>query len=162
MKTLLLFLTLCCPLWLGAEEAMPPTALEQADQLFSAGQLEQAETRYQEALAAEPDNIEIYMRLGGFYLSQVRVTDAIQQFQAALGVNPEFARAFAALGIAYWHNGNYALAEAALQEALRLQPDLPEAANLLQTLQQKTQILEQHHQAPKTQILEQHHQAPSE
>jgi len=143
MKTILLILfwSLLTTAWAKAPLASD-ALLSQADQLFSNGQLEQAENRYQAAIAATPNNLEAYMRLGGFYLSQHKIAAAIVQFQTALGIDPQFARAFAALGIAYWHHGDYALAEAALQQALQLEPELPEAKKLLNVLEKKLQTLE--------------------
>ncbi|GEM_PF-3377096 len=114
-----------------------PQWLAQADALAGAGKNAEAETAYQNATQAAPSEAQYPLRLGGFYLSQQRSTDAVAQFQRAIGLDSRNAKAFAALGLAYWHQGDYALAEAALAEALQRDANLPETAKLLTKLKEK-------------------------
>jgi tetratricopeptide (TPR) repeat protein len=130
--------TLCIALFAGllalplaAEEAKPTAAelVQQGDTHFEAGRMEAAEQAYRAAMELKDDTAAL--RLGGFYLAQNRNSDAIQAFKDAIGFNPNNGKAFAALGIAYWHQGNKELAKSALEEALRLDPKLEQVKKLL-------------------------------
>jgi len=62
------------------------------------------------------------MRLAGAFVAQGNFSSAIGVYQQAIGLDPNNAKAFIGLGIAYLHGGNKPLARAALQEAIRLEP----------------------------------------
>lgn len=108
--------------------------LEQADTAWAAGDLETAETNFKEAVA-NADNGEADLRLGGFYISQNRLADAINAFQSSLtkGLpSPKLeSRAFLGMGIAYLHFEKTSLARAAFDEAANIDPSRADEIKLL-------------------------------
>jgi tetratricopeptide (TPR) repeat protein len=67
------------------------------DQLFSKGRYEEAITEYQRALGLEPQNAEIYARMGQAYLQSDNCDRAIPEFQQALALDPDLETAQAGL-----------------------------------------------------------------
>jgi tetratricopeptide (TPR) repeat protein len=108
--------------------------IEQADLAWSRDDLEGAEALFLEAVANATDG-EPALRLGGFYLGQNRLAEAVERFQqaisAGLSAEPMRARAFVGMGVAYLHLGQSALARAALEEAVRIDPSREEQVRLL-------------------------------
>ena len=135
-KSVICVLILClAAAWSGT--ALAATArdyLEQADLAWSKDDLEGAEKLFLEAVANATDG-EPALRLGGFYLGQNRLAEAVERFQEAITVGlpgePMQARAFVGMGIAYLHLGQRALARAALEEALRVDPSREEQVRAL-------------------------------
>jgi Flp pilus assembly protein TadD len=66
------------------------------------------------------------MKLAGVYIAQNNFTAATRTYQQVIGLDPTNAKAFIGLGIAYLHSGDKALTRAALEEALRLEPQRKE------------------------------------
>jgi tetratricopeptide (TPR) repeat protein len=89
--------------------------LQAADVLAMEGEHLQAQRIAQDGLAA-------YER--GDY------DQAIQDYDEAIHLNPDYALAFNRRGIAYWHKGNYDRAIQDYDEAIRLKPDYAESAEL--------------------------------
>ncbi len=90
---------------------------------LAAGEAEAAVATLEQAVAADPKSSLARTRLGGARLMRQEYSAAIQDFRGALGADPNNADAFVGMAIAYLHNGDYALARAALGEARRLAPD---------------------------------------
>ena len=126
-KPFIRILILClAAAWGGSTTAATALELlEQADLAWSQDELEDAEALFLEAVANAVDG-EPSLRLGGFYLGQNRLAEAVERFQQAIsaGLPAESmqARAFVGMGIAYLHLGQGALARAALEEAVRVDP----------------------------------------
>jgi tetratricopeptide (TPR) repeat protein len=128
MNTPVIRLLILCLAVVAGAPAHAQTArqyLEQADLAWSRDDLEGAEALFREAVANATDG-EPALRLGGFYLAQNRLAEAVERFQQAIGAGLPTgsmqARAFVGMGIAYLHLGQSALARAALEEALRADP----------------------------------------
>jgi tetratricopeptide (TPR) repeat protein len=88
----------------GTPPARSPTAAVSAneyitagDQLFNDGRYEEAITEYEMALGVEPQNAEIYSRLGQSYVQLDSCDRAVPEFQQALALDPELESAQAGL-----------------------------------------------------------------
>jgi len=88
----------------GTTPARSPTApvsaneyMAAGDQLFSDGRYEEAITQYEMALGVEPQNGEIYSRLGQAYVRLDSCDRAVPEFQQALALDPELESAQAGL-----------------------------------------------------------------
>lgn len=107
---------------LAAPAAHAGDALAEGDEHWKAGRLEAAEASFLAAAGHDAGDLEARMKLAGLRLSQQRYTDAIPVYQEAIGIDGHNDRAFIGLAISYLHLHNLALAEAALEEALRINP----------------------------------------
>jgi hypothetical protein len=88
----------------GTTSARSPTAMVSAneyitagDELFNDGRYEEAVTQYEMALGVEPQNGEIYSRLGQSYVQLDSCDRAVPEFQQALALDPELESAQAGL-----------------------------------------------------------------
>jgi hypothetical protein len=88
----------------GTAPARSPTAAVSAneyvtagDVLFNDGRYEEAITQYQMALGVEPQDAEIYSRLGQAYVQLESCDRAVPEFQQALALEPELESAQAGL-----------------------------------------------------------------
>jgi tetratricopeptide (TPR) repeat protein len=122
-------------LWqpLRAERALSLQLYRAGAALASQDRREQAETLLLRAIAIDPTNANAYHALGGFYWGPDRAK-SLEMYQTALdlgGLEPFFER-FAAGRVAFIE-GRLEDAAAALEEAVRLQPDHGDALVLLGT-----------------------------
>ena len=115
------------------------TLLQRADAAWKAGDFAIAESAYRKAIEAEGDSARAHARLASFYLLRDRPREAIGEYQAAILRDPENARLFVALAVAYLHERSYAKAHAMLQRALELDPNLANARKLEQYMEAKRQ-----------------------
>jgi hypothetical protein len=88
----------------GTKSAPSPTAAVSASEYLTAGDTlfnnerhEEAITQYQMALGLEPQNADIYARLGQAYLQLDSCDRAIPEFQQALAIDPDLESAQAGL-----------------------------------------------------------------
>jgi tetratricopeptide (TPR) repeat protein len=102
--------------------AATPDLMEQGQQQLDAGELEQAEATFKEAVAQNPDSSLAHTRLGGVYLLRQDYKAGIDNFQRAIALDQDNADAFIGMALAYLHLGQYGLARASLQEAERIAP----------------------------------------
>jgi len=111
------------PAMLAPAQAQETNYMEQADLAWSQNDLEGAEALFVKATEQAADG-RAAARLAGFYLGQNRLQEAVERFQQAISAGlptPEAqAKAFVGLGMSYLHLGRSALAQAALEEAVRL------------------------------------------
>ena len=72
------------------------------------------------------DNAIMHAQRGTLLMEHERYEEAAEQFRASLRLNPYSAMAASAynnLGVAYRYSGNYSLAMASFQRAIRMQPN---------------------------------------
>ncbi|MFN7146465.1 MAG: tetratricopeptide repeat protein, partial [Myxococcota bacterium] len=74
-------------------------------------------------VAAFPDNARLKRRLAGVYLDQNRLDDATRVLREAMDLEPMMPDTYGLLGEIYLLQGQHDLAETALAEARRLDPD---------------------------------------
>ncbi len=89
---------------------------------------------YQHALAACPNLLEAYYRLGHVYYRQKSYSDAIDIHQRLVQVAPEEAEAYYRLGVVYMLDRQFEFAKEAFLHTLRLAPSHPHAQNYLEQL----------------------------
>ncbi|HET6278713.1 MAG TPA: tetratricopeptide repeat protein [Candidatus Polarisedimenticolia bacterium] len=100
------------------------------------GQLDRAEEEFQAALKdgnyRSPE--KIHLNLGHLYLEQNRHGEAIESFQRAVEIAPEYLLGLMGLGQAYIAAGQVDQAETALNKVIRIAPDSPEAERARQMI----------------------------
>ncbi len=136
---LALYLGMALPLRAQAAADELKTLLQRADGAWKAGDLAAAESAYRKAIDVEGDAARAHARLASFYLLNDRPGEAIAEYQAAILRDPENARLFVAIAVAYLHERSNAKAHAMLQRALELEPDLANARKLEQYMEAKRQ-----------------------
>jgi tetratricopeptide (TPR) repeat protein len=95
------------------------------------GDLAAAERWALQAIEADPNEIDAYGILGGLYISQQRLDDAIAQFRAVLDKRPESIAANTAAGMLFEMQGKPAEARRLYERALEINPQAAVAANNL-------------------------------
>jgi tetratricopeptide (TPR) repeat protein len=101
----------------------PESFVNQADDLYQEGKLSQAIEAYQEAIAADPDNTNLYVTLARMQVFAGQYDEALINAQNALLSNPENPLAHAVEGWILGFKGEYLEAEAAIKKALELDPN---------------------------------------
>ena len=96
--------------------------IAEAEKHWSAGQLTQAQTAFESAVAAQPDAVIPRLRLAGFQLANQQTTASIENYRKIISQAPGNSTAWIGLGLAYLHSGRPELARAALAEAVRVDP----------------------------------------
>ncbi len=96
---------------------------ETADELFNAGEYQQAVEAYDRVLAADPQDYYAYGQRGECYRMLSRYDEAIADFDRAIELNPDNSWAMATRGECYRAKEQYDLAIQDLDRALELQPD---------------------------------------
>ena len=126
LTTLLFAACMATAMQAGSALAMQPSGsaelIAKGDRLAAEGKLEPAQKAYETALKADPRSIDAYMKVAGTQLARNDFTAAIESYKNVIGLDPTNAKAFIGLGIAYMHSGDKSLTKAALEEALRLEP----------------------------------------
>ena len=90
------------------------------------GDLDGAIAAYRRALTIKP-HARLHLNLGSALRNQGHLAEAIEQYRAALSLEPGYAEAHDRLGSALWAQGHPEAAVASYRSALAIQPDLPEA-----------------------------------
>jgi len=108
-------------LW-SAQAAMNVDLVKQGDQQWAAGQLDQAQATFEQAVRAEPKSLKAHMKLAGLQLSQQDFKAGIPTYQAAIGLDANNDKAWLGIAFAYLHTGQDALAAAAFDSAIRINP----------------------------------------
>jgi tetratricopeptide (TPR) repeat protein len=108
---------------------------------FADGAENWALTSYQQAIALDPFNPQLRIALGGIYYSLANWDEAIQQFQLAVQIKPDFANAHYNLSAAYREKGDFEKAVNTMESALSLVPadsaDYQKANDELEALKKK-------------------------
>ncbi|OIN92775.1 MAG: hypothetical protein AUJ20_06200 [Comamonadaceae bacterium CG1_02_60_18] len=108
-------------LW-SAQAAMRVDMLAQGDQQWAAGQLEQAQVTFERAVRSEPNSLKAHMKLAGLHLSRQDFKASIPVYQKAIGLDANNDKAWLGIAFAYLHTGQDALAGAAFDSAIRINP----------------------------------------
>lgn len=96
-------------------------------ELLAQEKFPEAEEKFKQAIALNPDNTDAHFRLGFTYISQKKYTDAIDAFEYLTQLDPHNVNAFFMLGLAYSEVREYYPCISNLQYALRIQPAFVEA-----------------------------------
>ena len=93
-----------------------------AKALHAAGNLRQSATCYEQAIAGNPNNIQLYLGLARVLMQDGRIPAAVTVLKQALEIAPDHAEGWALLGGALNLSGQDALAAEALQQAVYHNP----------------------------------------
>lgn len=108
-------------LW-SAQAAMHVDLVTQGEQQWAAGQLDAAQATFEKAVLAEPKSVTARMKLAGLQLSQQNFAASIATYQNAIGLDANNDKAWLGIAFAYLHTGKDALAAAAFDSAIRINP----------------------------------------
>lgn len=86
---------------------------------------------YQQALALQPDQVDVLIRLGDAYRYQGLITDAIEVYGQALDLNPNYVDAWLTLGDTYMGQNRLEEAALAYERALALNSSQPRVWRVL-------------------------------
>lgn len=100
------------------------------------------EIKFKKAIVDNPDEKKNYAYLAGLYISNNKTAKAIDAYQDAITYDPENAKLFAGLSIAYLHHAKYSMAQAMAAEAQRLDPNLKGVAKIEEYVVAKQEAIE--------------------
>lgn len=122
-------------LWGGVVKAFPNSSSVIHANMASAykqfGRLEEALWEYEQALALNQPQADLYNGKGSVLLDKGFVDESIQEFLQASALDPNYAAPHRNLWVAYEKKGLYDLAMAEIFEALRICPDYADSYNHL-------------------------------
>ena len=101
--------------------------IKQVSLLLKRGAPHEAYRRAKAALAAFPRSAPLHNLLGSVFASLSEWNKAIDAFQNAISIDPQFYRAFNNLGIAQREKGNAALAINSFMNCISIRPSYPDA-----------------------------------
>ncbi len=102
--------------------------------------LAQSESILRGVIKQNPASLDAHRKLMGVYLQMRDYPRAIQTIQEAITLSPEDPKLFIALAILYEHSGALEYANAILNEALALDPDLQLARDYQASIKQKMEM----------------------
>ncbi len=105
----------------------PSWYADEADRLYWEGNLEEAISTYEQAIALDPDDVLFYIPLVRLLALEHREIEAVRLGQKAVEMAPENAQAWAVLGMAYDWNDDVSEAIDACKKAIDLDPTYAEA-----------------------------------
>ncbi len=108
-------------LW-SAQAAMHVDLIAQGNQQWAAGQLDAAQAAFEKAVSADPKSLPAHMKLAGLQLARQDFKASIPTYQAAIGLDANNDKAWLGIAFAYLHTGQDALAAAAFDSAIRINP----------------------------------------
>jgi cytochrome c-type biogenesis protein CcmH/NrfG len=111
----------------SAAAATASGLVDEADRLWREGKVQQAQQRFEAAVAAQPDAAPVRLRLAGFQLAQQQTSASIASYRQVISQEASNSKAWIGLGLAYLHSGRRELARAAFSEAVRVDPARQEA-----------------------------------
>ena len=106
-------------------------ALRTANDLYSQGNVANAEILYRQLIARFPKQGDAYYKLGTLQSAQGKMSDAIAQFRQAIQVNPQHAKAYNDLGVAIASQGQLPDAILEWRQAIKINSQYPDALNNL-------------------------------
>jgi tetratricopeptide (TPR) repeat protein len=104
------------------------------DEAYQRGDLQIAEACFRHVLNARPNYADVRNRLGVVLTAQGRDEEAIDQFIAAIRINPRYVEAHINLAIAYYELGYTEQAKAHYQQVLEYDPENRVAREALQKI----------------------------
>jgi cytochrome c-type biogenesis protein CcmH/NrfG len=110
------------PVWASAAPGGAADLIADGMRLLEQGKLEPAQKAFEAAVRADPRSVDATMKLAGVNIAQNNFTAAIALYKRAIALNPNNAKAFIGMGIAYLHSGDKSMSRALFEEALRLEP----------------------------------------
>ncbi len=114
---------------------------EIAEMYVSYGRCDEALFEYNKAIALDPDNLEIRIKIAKTYTKKGYSSKAFDELRRLKNENPGYMPARIALGLLYYGNGNIIEAQAEWQNVLSREPQHPEAVmyvNLSRTASETT------------------------
>ncbi len=114
---------------------------ELAEMYVSYGRCDEALFEYNKAIALDPDNLEIRIKVAKAYTKKGFTSKAFDELRRLKNENPGYMPARIALGLLYYGNGNIIEAQAEWQNVLSREPSHPEAVmyvNLSRTASETT------------------------
>jgi len=103
------------------------------------GQVDDAISAYQKAVAANPQVWDAYFNLGNVYFRRREYGLAAENFEKVIQLEPSSAESYKYCGISYYYLGNFERARFYWSKFLELRPDDVDAEMIRQLLQEKGQ-----------------------
>ena len=135
-------------IWAGCTMAAVTLQRQSVASLISQGrqalrlqELALAEALFRQASERDPTSVEAHFYLGVVLSQQGKLEDAVQAYQAALGLEPNLAEAHWNLGLAYAGLKRFDEAIAEFETFIELNPGAPEAAQARKYIQQMRSFL---------------------
>jgi tetratricopeptide (TPR) repeat protein len=100
----------------------PESFVNQAQSLFQEGKIDAAMKAYQEAISADPENVNNFIELARLQIFSNEYDEALKNVNSALLLNPNNPLAHAVESWAWNFKGEYGKAERAIREALEIDP----------------------------------------
>ncbi len=123
--------TLTCLFFATALQASPLDDLIKSGNTFwSQGKLTEAKSEFQKAIDLNPDSSVAHERMANLLLTQNKSVEASKEYQNAIVNDPENAKLFIGLAITYLHQKYYQMAEAMVNQAIEIDPELANAKKL--------------------------------
>ena len=116
----------------------PEVYAAQADLYRKQGRTAEIEPALRKAIDLDPKDWRWPNQLGVYYMynsAPVRLDDAVVEFQKAIALTPDNARAYNNLGVAYKNQERFAEAKASFEKAIRFETDPSYLSNLGSTQQ---------------------------
>ncbi len=111
------------------------TYVNLGDLLAATGQKEKALLAYRDALHILPLNAELHYTIANLLFTMQRWQEALSHYQQAASRQPEWALAWYNMGIIYAQSGQFVEARRCVEEAIKLDPNLPNASQTLTRIQ---------------------------
>lgn len=108
--------------------------IQWGDEAYQRGDLATAESCFRHVLNARPNYADVRNRLGVVLTAQGHDEEAVEQFIAALRINPRYVEAHVNLAITYYELGFVDQAKAHYKQVLTIDPDNRVAREALQLL----------------------------
>jgi tetratricopeptide (TPR) repeat protein len=107
------------------------------DVLVEAGHAAEAESYYKRALEMDPELAHLYNRLGIAYRRQSKFEMAQNLYRKALAFHPEDENLIYNMARTFWEMKDYSQGVETISQALKINPEFPEAKQLLQACLKK-------------------------
>ena len=102
-----------------------------AEVYLEAGMSAEAEKLFTQSLQEDPQNIQLYNRLGVALRQQQKHQEALECYRKALKVDPKSEKIYFNLGILYFDLGEKEKSLDSFRQALKIRPNFPEARDFL-------------------------------
>ncbi len=114
-----------------AKEDQSELARQIGEVYLEAGLEADAQDVFLEGLAANPNDLHLFNRLGIAYRKQKKFKEAVANYEKALKIDPENENLYYNLGRAHYENGNRQKSALAMRAAIKLYPEFEEARAFL-------------------------------